>query len=418
MHKPLEKLHISLARLAVLPILKTWGQTKYNLLMLLLQIALTFAVLSNGLFIVVERLTLIQQQSGVDEDNLFVLTSSGFSPSFNASETIQTDLANLRKMPQVVNAVSSYAFPYSGASDWDDLQLNLDESQNKVPAASYKLDEHGIQALGLTLVAGQNFSANEVLMQTEENKSLPDQVLLTEQAAFELFGSRDWTQIVGKQLYINKIQRAQIKGIVHQLQAPWDPFGKIENSIIYPRIVTRNSSRYVIRIHAGQLNNAMQEIEAYLALNNQQRMIRKVTPLIDLKKQTYAAEFTAVNVLFVVMSGLILVTALGIAGSASLQVNRRIKEIGIRRALGATKTDIMCHFITENLVQTFCGLLLGSALALGLNLVLVTHYQLSPLPFVYLLYAGFLVFAVGLIGAYWPARKAAKISPASATKTA
>lgn len=406
------------SRIALVPILSAMFKQKYALLMIVMQIALTLAVLSNGLFIIDQRLDLLQRPSGIDEDNTFVLTSSGFTADFNPANSIQTDLSQLRQMPNIVNAVSTYSFPYSGGSEWDELQIIAGENQNQVPAASYNLDEHGIDALALNLIAGENFNPAEVLWQSESNKTLPSVAIITSSVASNLFNTHEWSKVLGKTIYINKIHPVVIKGIVKQLQAPWDPLGKINNSIIYPRTVTRNSSRYVIRTMPGQLESSIDKVVQHLASSNQQRMIRKVQTLGSLKKQIYAPDIAAISILSVVTLALTIIAALGIAGTANLNVLKNYKQIGIRRALGANKLDILLHCLTENFIQTTAGVIIGCCLALGLNIFLVDQYALPKLPMFYLLIAVFFMYALGVLATLKPTLKAMNISPAEATKSA
>ena len=168
-----------LSRIALGHILTTMNRQKYALLMIVIQIGLTLAVLSNGIFIISQRLDLIQRPSGIDEINTFVLTSSGFTSDFNPIDSIQTDLAQLRQMPNIVNAVSTYSFPYGGGSEWDELQVMAGDNQNMIPAARYNLDDQGIQALGLTLIAGENFNPNDIRWQNESENTFPSVVIIT-----------------------------------------------------------------------------------------------------------------------------------------------------------------------------------------------------------------------------------------------
>ena len=307
-------------RIAFGPMMGTLLKQKYAMTMLVLQIALTLAVISNGIFIVCQRLEILQRPSGIDEPNIFVLTSSGFAENFNPQTSIQTDLAELRQMPNIINAVATYSFPYSGSSDWDELQTVAGNDQHSVPAASYKLDEHGIEALGLSLIAGENFSPSEVLWQTESNRTFPSVVIITSRLARDLFNTRDLSSILGKTIVINSAHNAVVKGIVNRLQAPWDPVGKIENSIIYPRVVTRNSARYLIRTKATLLHNTIVDTERYLAMSNQQRMIRKVQSIETIKKHIYGPDMAAITILLVVITALTIISAMGIAGMASFNV--------------------------------------------------------------------------------------------------
>lgn len=406
-----------LSRIALGHILTTMNRQKYALLMIVIQIGLTLAVLSNGIFIISQRLDLIQRPSGIDEINTFVLTSSGFTSDFNPIDSIQTDLAQLRQMPNIVNAVSTYSFPYGGGSEWDELQVMAGDNQNMIPAARYNLDDQGIQALGLTLIAGENFNPNDIRWQNESENTFPSVVIITSSVAHNLFNTHEWSKVIGQTIFVNKIYPVIIKGIVKQLQAPWDPLGNINNSVIYPRVVTRNSSRYFIRARPGQLESSIDQVVEYLASSNQQRMIRKVQTLKSIKKQVYAPEIAAISILTVVTFSLVFIASLGIAGTANLNVRKRYKQIGIRRALGANKIDILQQSLVENVLQTTFGVVLGCGLSLGLNIFLVNQYALTKLPLFYLFVATTLIYLISILAALKPTLKAMNISPSEATKS-
>ncbi|WP_293748842.1 FtsX-like permease family protein [uncultured Paraglaciecola sp.] len=405
------------ARIAYRPMFSTLLRQKYAMTVLILQIALTLAVISNGLFIASQRLDILQRTSGIDENNTFVLTSSGFTENFDPKTSMQTDLAEFRQMPTIIDAVATYSFPFSGSSEWDDLRTLLGNEQNSVPASSYKLDEHGINALGLSLIAGENFSPSEVLWQTESNKTIPNVVIITTSVAEGLFHTQDWSSLVGKTIFINEAHSAIIKGIVLQLQAPWDPVGQIENSIIYPRVVTRNSARYLIRTKPAMLQSTIAEVERHLGMSNQQRMIRKVQTIQTLRKEVYGPDIAAITILLVVITTLSIIAAMGIGGITSFNVLQRHKQIGIRRALGANKIDILSQFFAENIMQTSAGIFIGCIFAVGLNMFLVAQYALPKLPFIYIIFAALCLYVLGILATLKPALRAMNVSPAEATRS-
>jgi putative ABC transport system permease protein len=114
---------------------------------------------------------------------------------------------------------------------------------------------------------------------------------------------------------------------------------------------------------------------------------------------------------------LVFVTALGILGITSLAVAERTKQIGTRRALGATKGDILKHFLTENWIVTTIGLALGVAATYGLNYFLVSQFTDTKMPW-YLVGIGMLLLWLnGLIATIPPAMRAATVSPAIATRS-
>ncbi len=408
---------LSFARIGFRPLLTTLLRQKYAIIMLVLQTALTLAVISNGLFIVSQRLEVLQRTSGIDEANTFVLTSSGFTENFNPKTSMQADLAQLRQMPNIINAVATYSFPFSGSSDWDELQTVTGSDQNTVPAASYKLDEHGIEALGLSLIAGENFSASEVLWQTQSSITFPSVVIITKHVAKNLFNTSDWSSVVGKTIFINKVHNVVVKGVVNQLQAPGDPLGLIENSVIYPRVITRNSARYLIRTKTNMLQTTIANTQRYLAMSNQQRMIRNVQLIKTIKKQVYGPDIAAITILLVVITALTIIAAMGIVGMTRFNVLKRHKQIGIRRALGANKVDILSHFFAENIIQTTFGVFIGCILAAGLNIFLVTQYAVPKLPISFIMLSVFCLYVLGILATLKPALKAMNVSPAEATRS-
>ena len=120
----------------------------------------------------------------------------------------------------------------------------------------------------------------------------------------------------------------------------------------------------------------------------------------------------------IVCVALLLVTALGIIGLASFWVQQRTKQIGVRRALGATRGQILRYFQTENFLLATIGIVLGMLLAYAINQLLMGKYELPRLPLYYLPVGAVLLWLLGQIAVYGPARKAASVPPAVATRSA
>ncbi len=110
-------------------------------------------------------------------------------------------------------------------------------------------------------------------------------------------------------------------------------------------------------------------------------------------------------------------TGLGIVGLTSYWVAQRRRFIGVRRALGATRGDILSYFQNENLVIVAAGTMLGIAVAIGLNLWLVKHLGMPRIDNTYAAVGAAVVLVLGQFAALWPALRAASIPPALATRT-
>ena len=114
---------------------------------------------------------------------------------------------------------------------------------------------------------------------------------------------------------------------------------------------------------------------------------------------------------------LVSITSLGIVGLASFAVRQRTKQIGTRRAVGATKADIMRYFLLENWLVTTIGVTLGSVLAIVFNIWLVDTYALDKLDWTYIPIGVVALWILGQLAALMPAIRAASIAPAVATRT-
>lgn len=114
---------------------------------------------------------------------------------------------------------------------------------------------------------------------------------------------------------------------------------------------------------------------------------------------------------------LLCVTAAGIFGLTSFWVDQRERRIGIRRALGARRRDILGYFQVENLLIVGSGAVLGTALAIALNLTLIPRYEMDRLPITDVFLGVVLVLVLSQVSTFVPARRAARVEPASAIRS-
>jgi putative ABC transport system permease protein len=103
---------------------------------------------------------------------------------------------------------------------------------------------------------------------------------------------------------------------------------------------------------------------------------------------------------------------------ATLWVNQRRKQIGVRRAIGARRFDILRYFLIENFLVTSAGIGVGIALARGLNQLLVSQLEIERLPLAQLPLGALGLWLLGLLAAFGPAWRASRIPPAEATRSA
>jgi putative ABC transport system permease protein len=212
----------------------------------------------------------------------------------------------------------------------------------------------------------------------------------------------------------------RVIGVVERLQTPNAKLGSDGeiSSIVAVRLTGDNASTYTVRAEPGQRDRVMKEAEEALRKASNNQVVIKSKTLDEDRKDRYRADVGLSWMLIAVSALLLLITASGIVGMASLWVTQRRKQIGVRRALGARRLDILRYFITENVLITSAGVTAGVLLALALNQLLVSKLEMERLPVGYMLAGAGVFWALGIIAVYGPAWRAASLSPAMATRSA
>lgn len=398
------------------PILRAMKHSKVGALLIALQIAFTMTVLVNAFFMIQGRVAETLRPSGVVEEDLFHLRSTGFGADFDARLTVEEDLAMLRQTPGIVDAVQTNAIPLSGSGWSMGLQTEPGDEIQATGVGVYMVDTHGIDTLGVKLVAGENFTETDVEWRERAQSDWPGKTIVTQAMAQALFPD-DPFSAVGKTVYINNDQPMTIVGIIERLQMPWVASTGIERSMLVPVRMLWDSWHYMIRTEPGQREAMMPLIEDQLARSNAQRVIRDMRSMPETRKQGYLMHRGLAIILTVLMVVLTLVTSLGIVGLASFSVNRRTKQIGTRRALGARKRDILRYFLVENFLITTMGVVLGGVMTIGFNMWLVESMSFPKIDWLYIPLGMVVLWIIGQLAVYGPARRACAVPPAVATRT-
>ena len=402
------------------PIFRALLRNKTGAILIALQCALTLAIVVNAVFIIQTRIEKMGRPTGMDDANLISVMSIGFVDNYNAQAVVDTDLAALRALDGVVDATPINAIPQSGGGSSTGFRATLEDKNEDIGGAYYEVDSHAVDTLGIKLIAGRNFRPEEQKYLPERTLDFPRAIILSEALAKTLFPAEPFAanNVLGKTVYSGTNNAYEVVGIVERMQAPWINWRRFEQSALLPLVTTEKFIRYMIRTEPGRRDELMPIIEQTLTKLNSGRIIRDVNAHSDTVKRAYQ-EDKAMAILLSTSIGLIVaVTALGIVGLATFSVNRRTRQIGTRRALGASQTDILRYFLTENGMITTAGILLGVGLSIGLNMWLVDTYSLEKLDWFYLPFGMVFVWLLGFVAVLAPALKAARIAPAIATRSA
>ena len=397
------------------PIWRAILRNKSSYSLIALQIAVTMAIMVNAIAIIQERTTQMARPSGSDEENIVTMSSISFAPQMDMRAMIDADLAMLRGMPGVHDAIATNSFPLRGGGSARGLATEPGPDTDAVVTAVYFSDEHAIETFGTRLIDGNNFALDEITWNDEESSTWPATGILTVAAAKELFPDEQGSY-VGKTVYINDNDPVKIVGIVDRLQAPWDGWEKVENSMLVPLRRDGEYVNYVVRTEPGYLNELIPQIEAALA-KNKDRIIDNVRTMTEVRERSYTGDAAMVKMLSFIVVLLTAITGLGIVGLASFSVSRRTRQIGVRRALGATRMEIMRYFMVENFIISSVGIIAGAVFAIALNIFMVQVFALTPLSWYVVPVAMIVLWIVGQAAVAGPARRASAISPAIATRS-
>ena len=406
------------------PSLSTLMRHKTAAALIVVEIALTCAIICNALFMISDRLSQVREVSGIAEEELVRVQISGIGSDTDQVARTRTDLASLRAIPGVKDATVLNQVPFVNSSWNSGVRLQQEQQQSTLNATTYMAEDQFIETLGLTLVAGRDFNADEyreasdLLERTTEDGNIPA-TIITRSLADKLFPGED---AIGKAFYSWGDAPIRVVGVVEHLVRPGGMGGPAEReyAMVFPLRPHYNlGGNYVIRTDPDRRTEVLAAAKAVLQANGADRIIQEENSKTfeQLRREYYQAPRAMAWLLGIVCVALLLVTALGIIGLASFWVQQRTKQIGVRRALGATRGQILRYFQTENFLLASIGIALGMLLAFAINQLLMGRYEMARLPLYYLPAGAVLLWTLGQLAVYAPARRAASVPPAVATRS-
>ncbi len=402
------------------PILSTLARHKMAAALIVLEIALSCAIICNALFIVSQRLETLNLASGIDDDRLIEIALSGIGQQTDADARSAEDLATLRAIPGVERAAITNQLPFQNGSWNTSLSLTPEQEVPTLNATQYMVSEGALATMGLKLVAGRDFTAdeyksNDALREIEDVSGMSSAIIVSKPAADAMFPQGG---AVGKTVYMANIPLT-IVGVVDTLLRPNMQSNNRTFSVIFPiRMNFSNGGRYLVRVaDPSRRAEVLEQALAALDKNDPNRLVWRKLTFEEGRAKYFANDRDMIGLLLIVSGLLLLVTALGIVGLASFWVQQRTKQIGIRRALGATKGQILRYFLTENFLLATIGIVIGMLLAYLLNQWLMGRYELPRLPLLYLPVGAGALWLLGQLAVFGPARRAAAIPPAVATRS-
>jgi putative ABC transport system permease protein len=402
----------------VIPIVRALGRRKIGATLIVLQVALTVAILSNSLAVVQQRLAHMKRPSGLDEANIFTMANQFAGTSQDLSARVQADLTQLRAIPGVVDAVASQSFPLRGYGRSTSVMRASDSKGTAINAADYAISERTLDTWGVKLVAGRNFTHAEIREFQLGSKWVASPVaIVTQPLARTLFPRAD---ALGHEIYLMAGVPTRIVGIVERAQTPWaaheSAMFPAEYAVLEPVQWVATNVAYSVRTQPGKSAALLPVAQKQLYALSRARVISEAHTFVDTRADQYRSDRSLGLILAVVCALLLVVTALGIIALTTFWVAQRSRQIGMRRALGARRVNIIQYFHVENLLIAGVGAVLGVVLAMGGNLWLATTLETGRVGMGYLCLGALVVLALSQAAVMWPALRAASLPPAAAIR--
>jgi putative ABC transport system permease protein len=336
-----------------------------------------------------------------------LLLPSKYAPDINArAAVVERMLQSIRAVPQVVSAASIHLLPLSGTMSGSSI-YRLDRPEpapGSMPSAGFSVISDGyFRTMGIPLIAGREFD-------TRDRAGAPLVAVLNQAAARMLYPGED---PIGKQIAVfwNGPPEARIVGVardthfqgMHVDSGPFVFLPNAQRPNLFNALVIRTAAEPSLVIAAVR--------EAIRNADPDQGVLETAT-----MDQRVADSMARPRMQTVLLGGFgvlaLALACIGIYGVLAYAVSQRIREMGLRIALGAAPARILREILSSGLRFAVLGLVIGTAAAVGLTRFLETLlYAVRPTDPEVLAGAIVVLLAVSASACLVPARRAARVDP-------
>ena len=379
--------------------LMIWNQKRRNLGMIL-EVFFSFMVLFAVLTFIFNKYSFYRQPIGFDYNNVWVVYIG--QPNFNIQELDEMNVLfdqQLRTYPEIENYTFTQSnIPYGNSTSSTSLKINGAD----VGAHVFTTKPDFKEVLDIEMVSGRWF--------TEEDRiNKPKAVVINSTLAEKHFGTTD---LAGKTVNNYSDEPMEILGVVNRYKYQGEFAESIPSFFKLPKDSVNYLGTILLEIKPG----TKAEFEAKL-MKDLSRVATGWTFEINYMDEMRAKKLRSAQIpmlIFLIIGGfLIFNVALGLFGVLWYNINKRKQEIGVRRAMGATKDGISWQFVGEVTVIAVLSIVLGIFFAIQFPLLQVFEVKTS----IYLLAIAatiLLILLLVLICSFYPSRQAAKLQPAIA----
>lgn len=399
--------------------------SRLTVFFLVLETVLACAFLCNALAFIAHKAGPMLAPTGVTSGQVLVvnhinmggamsmMTGKGQGGSVGVAEDHALE-ARIRAMPGVTAVSVGLGMPYTSENT---IHTTLHNGGRQVHSSVY-FGDHMVDALGLQLIKGRHFRADEFVTFKGLQAENVTPMIITRQLAKQVYPQ-------GHVLGLHKSKSGsefRIVGVVDHLptRQPVDR-AHADAAVILPVIPSSAMPlmTLVVRTQLGARVRVARQLPEVIkqVLQLPPSAHPQVNTFEAMHHAYFASNRSTIWLMLGVTLAVVAITVIGIMGLTGFWVARRTRQIGIRRALGATRGDILRYFLMENLLVVGAGVLLGIVVAYGGNLWLMEHLEIPRLPWQWLPIGAVLLWVLGQLAVLAPARRASRVPPVVATRS-
>lgn len=377
--------------------------------LLLLQLAMTLALLLNSILLAQQTHQQLNQPTGLDLDNIVLVQLKPTTASLRVypalEELLNRQLAAVSALPDVVAAAYSNQSAILQGGNNGNVYLDGEEGRSNQPSVPmYFVSKDFFRVLDSRLLQGELPQQSVSL----DNPVQPD-VVITQSLARQLLADKP---AIGQQL-----NRGRLAAVISDFYGQRSSTNVMFNSIqVAPPFGVDWGYSILLRTTPGRADVIRQQLDQTLRTVEPNIEIFHIRTLAEQHQRLYRNEYGLAMLLAILSALMLLVTMVSSYSSTYFHALKRQQEIGIKRALGASKNTIFIELLSENWLCTAVGALLGVMLALLLNQALAQVISIPTLNgYLPLVTIAVLLLCV-TVATWYPAAIATRVSPATATK--
>jgi predicted permease len=388
----------------------TSGMKRFTLrdLLLVLQIAICAVLVTSSLVAVRGLIRSLHSEYGFRPQNAVLVSTDLRMAGYSADRIPQMQqrlIENIGNVPRVaaVGFIDNIPLSLGGGDSYvyTDSTTDFRPTNYVADAMNYSISPGFLAAAGTRLIAGRNFSLSD-------DKKAPKVALINHQFAVKVFGSVD--KAIGGHFKYWGGERAEVVGVVEdgkyrsltEDQMPAMFFSFLQHQSGGTALVVR-SERDPSEITAA-LQRTIRSVDSGLPFTI-------TTWTEEMNTALFASRVATVALGVLGMLGAMLAVT-GIFGMASYVVSKRLRELGIRVALGANRSQILRSSLGRAFRLLAIGSLAGVALGvLGARVLAFIVYQATPKDPLVLFGVTSTMLVLGLLASWIPARRALAVDP-------